>query len=150
MRTKINFYDLKMLIFHKSEKAAYYYCELMYIIYDKPYCRLFFSNKKKNVIEMSITTLMEYLPESVFLMCKRSAIVNLCYLKHLKHDEMTIEMSDGVKFPLSKANIMDFNLMIEKVEDISPYCPDCFACKPTCKKQPLFCRRNTAPPPTIP
>ena len=156
MKTKIEFYDLQMLIFRKSEKVTHYYGELMYIRYEKPYCHLFFADKHNSWIEMSITTLMDYLPDSVFLMCKRSTIVNLCYFKRLTYDPLTIEMSDGEKFAISKANALDFNLMIETIQELSPSCPDCFACKPDCKKQPLYCRqnnsspRNTSPHPVIP
>ena len=144
METKIVFYDHKMVVHSKSKKVAYYYCELKYVKYEKPYCTLHFKNHPTCWAEISIKTMIEHLPESAFLMCKRSAIVNLCHLGSFDNSPPTIVMEDGVKFPLSRANTADLSCKLEKIEDISPSCPDCFVCKSDCKKQPLFCRRNNA------
>jgi len=43
MKSKIIFHDLKMEILVETGVIARYYGELMYIIYDAPYCWLYFT-----------------------------------------------------------------------------------------------------------
>ena len=66
--------------------------------------------------------MMNNLPEAVFLLCKRSAILNVYHFKSFEKNPPMIEMANGEQFKLSKRNAIDFRLMIETMPDISnPY-----------------------------
>ena len=63
MKSKIYFYDRKMLIPVKNGTITRYYGELMYIIFNKPYCELYFSGDTKYMIESSLQYMIENLPK---------------------------------------------------------------------------------------
>ena len=143
MKTEIVFCNKKMLISAKSGKVKRFYGELMYIKYEKPYCVFHFKEGPKYWIEVPLQYMIDNLPDATFLVCKRSAILNLIYFKNFTANPPMIEMLDGEKFKLSKQNALKFNEMLSQLPQLSPLCPICYPCKnETCKSQALFCRRN--------
>ena len=142
MKEKIYFDDRKIGVPENKGIVTHYYSELMYVIYIKPSCRLFFSNNKRYWVNISIQSLKEHLPDEAFMMCKRSVIANLCYLKNFVSNPPTIEMTDGVTFKLSKKNAQDFELILDNSPAISPPCPICYPCKEKCERQTLLCKKQ--------
>ena len=127
----------------KSGIVSHYYGVLMHIQFDKPYCVLQFTKGRKYWVEVSIQEVLANLPEAVFLKCKRSAIINLCYLKSFHENPPTIEMADGVTFSLSKHNVLEYRMMTKRLDDLAPPCPICYPCTDKkCKSQALLCRKS--------
>jgi len=143
MKSKILFYERQMQIPVKSKIELRYYGELMYIIFDKPYCVMYFTKKRKYWVEVSLKEMMDNLPEAVFLPCKRSVIINVCYLKSLDKKNRMIELEDGSKFKLSKENVLACEEMMSRLTDLAPPCHGCFSCDDEqCDQMILICRHK--------
>ena len=123
MKSKIVFYDRTMTIPVKSGIVNLFYGELMYIKFEKPFCILHFTKSRKYWVEISVREMMAHLPEAVFLKCKRSAILNLSYLKGCYDHPPTIVMADGERFSFSKQNVLNFQMMSSRLHDLSPSMP---------------------------
>ena len=146
MKVNIVFHDRKMEIPVKSGIDIHYYGDLMYIKFDKPYCSLYFADKTKYTVEISLQSMKNNLPNATFMKCKRSAIVNLCYCKHLRTNPPGIVMEDGEKFKLSKQNVPEFRSKINNLAHISPPCPEFYKCRrDECESLGLFCRLQNKP-----
>ena len=144
MKEQILFYDRKMVIPTNNGHVTHYYGELMYIIFDKPYCHLHFTENVKYKMEVALQHIMDNLPKSAFVKCRRSAIVNLCHHKVFLKNTREIVMVNSVKFKLSKQNILDLLSIIKNLSIISPPCPNCYTCRrDECENQIVFCRRKT-------
>ena len=107
MMSKIVFYDQKMEITVKNGMVVYCYGELMYVIYDAPYCYLYFADKTKYFIQVSLQYLMDNLPETTFFRCNRSAIINVGYYKGFRTKPPVVVIDDK-EFNLSRSNVKDF------------------------------------------
>ena len=143
MKSKILFRDRKMMIHTETGFVAHYYGELMYVLFDKPYCVLHFTGNSKYWVEVSLQYMIDNLPESGFMKCKRSAIINICYNKSFKKIGSEIVMEDGARIKLSKQNIFDLKLIIKCLPNISPPCPVCHRCADhACESRLAFCRRK--------
>jgi DNA-binding LytR/AlgR family response regulator len=108
-KRRILFHDLKMDVPVKKEFIERNYDELMYVLYDAPYCQLHFTDKKI-VIETSLQHLMENLPEIIFFQCSRSVIININYCKDFRKPEAVIVMRDKTELDLSRRRVKDFNM----------------------------------------
>ena len=147
MKSKITFYDRKMAIPVETGIDARYYGELMYIIFDKPYCWLHFTGNTKYRVETTLQYMMNNLPKAAFIKCRRSAILNLCYFKSFRKLPQTIVMDDGATFKLSKQNVLDFKVMMSRLSRISPPCPVCYTCtNEECASRIVFCQRKNKKP----
>ena len=149
MKAKILFYDRKMGIPDKGVITPHYYGDLMYIQVDKPYCDLYFTGNIKYHIEVTLKEMIENLPKAGFLLCKRSAVVNLCYIKcfNLKNNPPKIVMNDDTIFMLSKKNKIEVEEMLKSTPRISPPCDPCYTCSDDkCESQIVFCRRKELRP----
>ena len=132
-----------MEIRDKARKEIRYYGELMYVKFDKPYCDLFFTKKRKYTVESTLKHLMDKLPEAAFLICKRSAVINLCYIRVIDRNPPMVEMEDVAILELSDKNLKDLERMRSRLNDIAPPCPICYPCKEhSCESQMLFCKRK--------
>ena len=147
MKSKIYFCDRKMLIPLKNGTITRYYGELMYIMFNKPYCELYFIGDTKYMVENSLQYMIENLPRGGFIKCNRMAIVNICYHKIFCKNPPTIVMDNGQEFKLSRKNIKEFELLIKKASRLSPPCYACYSCDDNdCENQIVFCRRKNARP----
>ena len=143
MKAKILFYDRKMGIPEKGVIITHYYGDLMYILVDKPYCDLYFTGNIKYHFEVTLKELMEHLPKAGFLLCKRSAVANLCYMKRFRKNPPTIVMNDDTIFKLSRKNKIELEEMLNRIPRISPPCTPCYTCTDAkCESQIVFCRRK--------
>ena len=145
MKEKILFYDRKMGIpdANKREMITHYYGDLMYIMVDKPYCDLYFAGNFKYRVVITLKEMMEHLPKAGFMICKRSALVNLCYMKRFKKNPPMIVMNDDTIFNLSKQNKIELEEMMNSTPRISPPCTPCYTCTDNeCESQVVFCRRK--------
>ena len=143
LKQKIVFKDRKMIIFEKKGTVCRYYGDLMYVTFDKPYCRLHFAGNTKYCTEVNLQHIMDNLPKAVYIKCKRSAIVNVCYCKELKSNPPMVVMEDGMEIKLSKRNVPVFKQMMNDLPRISPPCPSCYTCRnENCINRVLFCRQK--------
>ena len=143
MKYPILFYDRNMVIPTNKGHVTHYYGELMYVILEKPYCILHFAENLKYSVEVALQHIIDHLPKTAFVKCKRSAIVNLCYHKALIKNTREIVMVNSVKFKLSKQNILEVFSTINNLPIISPPCPNCYTCRrDECENQIVFCRQK--------
>ena len=143
MKSKILFHDRKMVIPIETGCVTHYYGELIYILFDKPYCVLYFTGNIKYRVETSLRYMMDNLPELGFMKCKRSVIINICYYKSFRKIVPEVVMEDGASFKLSRQNVLDFKMMIKCLPNMSPPCPACHICADNdCGSRLAFCRRK--------
>ena len=70
MKSKIAFHDLKMEIAEGTKVVSRFYGELMYIIYDAPYCRLYFNDTQKYQVKIALQFMSDNLPISFVLVAQ--------------------------------------------------------------------------------
>ena len=121
MNPKIVFHDLKIEIVLKTGFVTRYYGELMYVVYKKLHCTLYFDDKEKYTVESTLKDMENNLPETTFVKCSRNAIVNLCHCKGYDKTISEIRMDDGGVFTLSKRNKTDFNMKRKNLRCISAF-----------------------------
>ena len=93
MKYQILFHERKMGIAINTGVVFRHYGELMYVIFDKPYCVLYFTGSAKYKIEIPLQYIEDNLPEGIFMKCKRSAILNIFYCKEFKKISCSISYS---------------------------------------------------------
>ena len=143
MAQKIVFHDKKMEIPVRNGADARYYGELMYIIYDAPYCKLRFADNTNYIVETTLQSILDNLPEAAFFKCNRSVVVNICFYKGYRLTPPVIVIDDGKEFNLSRRNVNGFINMKNSLPRISPPCPKCYTCKiEECENRILFTRRK--------
>ena len=143
MAPKIVFHEMKMEIPVKNGLIVHSYGELMYIIYDEPFCRLYFKDNVKYRVEVSLQYMLENLPKGVFFKCNRSTILNICYYKEYKKKPLMVIMEDGKELVLSRRVETLFHTIKRHLPRITPPCPGCYSCTcKDCKAKDLFCRRT--------
>ena len=125
MKSKIAFLDQKMAISVESGIVLRLYDDLMYILFDKPYCLLHFTGNSRYIIQVPLQFMADNLPKDVFMKCKRSAILNVRYCKELKKTRQTVVMDDGTEIKLTQQNALNFKWMIENMSGSSPPCKCC-------------------------
>ena len=111
MKPKIAFHDRKMEIPFKTGffvRIDKDYDELMYVIYELPYCWLHFCDSEKFNVEVSLQIMSASLPAGVFFQCNRSTIVNLYRCQEYDKEMAVIVMEDGSKHHLSRRRAKDF------------------------------------------
>ena len=146
MKSKIVYHDLKMEIWIETGVISRYYGELMYVIYDAPYCWLYFTGKNRYRVVVTVRNLMQNLPAVSFLKCKRSVILNVCYYKEYDRAKSMVIMEDGRKFKLTRLNVLNFNTIRNNIPRNSPPCPRCYTCTDeSCESRVMF-RRHIAEP----
>jgi DNA-binding LytR/AlgR family response regulator len=141
MKSGLIFHDIKMEIPVKTGVIVRYYGELMYVIYDAPYCWLYFVGKVKYKIEAAMQYVLDNLPES-FVRCNRSVILNLCYYKEYRMISSEVVMEDDMVFSLSRLNTHKFNAMRINMPYISLPYTCCYTCEKECENKPIFSRRK--------
>ena len=143
MTSKIVFHNQKMEIAVENGADARYYSEMMYVIYDAPYCNLHFSDNTYYKVETSLQSIMDNLPDTTFFKCNRSVIINICCYKRYRMNPPMVVIDDDKEFSLSRRNIKDFIKMKNDLPRILPPCPKCYTCKvEECKSRIHFCRRK--------
>ena len=105
----------------KNGADARYYGELMYVIYDAPYCKLSFVDNTNYTVETSLQSIIDNLPEATFFKCNRSAVINICYYKGYRLKPPVIVTDDGKEFNLSRRNVKDFITIKNNLPRISPH-----------------------------
>ena len=120
MKSKIAFFDRKIAITAETGIVFRHYDELMYVLFDKPYCSLYFTGNSRYMLQVSLQKIMEKLPKTTFMKCKRSAVLNVGYCKELRKIPQIVVMDDGREIKLSKSNILTFSWMIENKSMSTP------------------------------
>ena len=126
MKSKIVFHDLKMEIHVETGIIARYYSELMYIVHDAPYSWLYFTGRNRYRVCVSLQKMMSNLPEALFMKCRRSVIINVCYYKEYDLAKSMVVMEDGREFFLTEFNVLEFNAKRGNMRFFSP-CEKCEA-----------------------
>ena len=146
MKPKIIFQDLKMEFIDRTKVVARYYGELMYIIYDAPFCWLHFTDDKKYRVGIALQYMIDNLPIA-FIRCNRSVILNVCYYKEYDFNSLKVQMYNDWEFKLSRRNVKRFNAVRFKLPRISPPCSKCYICTAeTCETMSFFCRKKSKEP----
>ena len=125
MKSKIAFLDRKMAITAETGIVFRLYDDLMYILFDKPYCILHFTGNNKYMVGIRLQYVMDRLPKGSFIKCKRSAILNVHHCKEFRKNPPTAVMDDDKEIKLSQQNVLDFNWMIDCLSSTSPSCQVC-------------------------
>ena len=131
MKYRILFHERKMEIAISTGLVFRYYGELMYIIFDKPYCVLHFTGNTKYRVEATMQYVWDKLPDGMFLKCKRSAILNIFYCREFKKIPRLLIMEDGMEIKLSQRNVSDFKYMTGNFglsNTFKPPCGGCYNC----------------------
>ena len=140
MKTKIKFYRRKLEIPTYSGEVARYYSDLMYVKYEDPYSKLYFSNGEKYKAEVPLQYLMKNLPPKPFFQCNRSTIINICYYAEIRENPPRIIMDDGTELSLSVRNIAKFKHHKAGLKRISPQChPSSDSKNESCPDFGMFC-----------
>ena len=144
MKAKIVFNDLKMEIANDGKVTTRFYGELMYVIYDAPYCLLHFTDDKKYRVEATMQFVLDNLPIA-FIRCNRSVILNMCYYKEYDSMLMEVKMECGKHFKLSRRHLRNFKEARQSLPRISPPCQICYVCiNEECKNRDVFYRCKKA------
>ena len=93
MKSKIAFLDRKMAISTETGIVFRLYDDLMYILFDKPYCLLHFTGNNKYMVHVSLKHMMDNLPKGAFMKCKRSAILNVHCCKEFRKISSKVVMA---------------------------------------------------------
>ena len=141
MKSKIVFHDLKMEILDDATTVARYYGELMYVIYEAPWCWLHFVDKTQYRVEVTLQYMMDNLPPA-FVQCNRSVLLNLCYYREVDYILLMVRMDDGKEFNLARRRMKAFKETKNNLRRISPPCPSCYVCThKECESRVTFCKR---------
>ena len=111
MKSEIAFHELKMYIPVKTGFVSQNYGELMYVVYDAPYCCLHFTGKKKYKVEVPLHYMLKNLPQNDFFQCNRAVIINIGCCKEFNRIDGVIKMEDDMEFSLARRRAKDFNIM---------------------------------------
>jgi hypothetical protein len=125
---KIIFHEYKLEIIEKHTGYIYYYGDIIYIIYDKPFCKIHFVDNSTFHICYPFNRLLKILPR-IFFQCKKSIIINLARMKQYNFKEMEIIMEDNTVFSLSYRRKNDFVKEKEGINRLTVPFKDCFLCE---------------------
>ncbi|MDR2233850.1 MAG: LytTR family transcriptional regulator [Tannerella sp.] len=141
MNDPIKFYRSKLTLTTQQGNIAYYYNELMYVIYENAYCWLYFSDGKSYNVDVPLKYIMENIPQQPFFKCNRKEIINLCYYKEYQEYPSTVVLENEKTFKLSARNITPFKKKKAGLYRLSPLCPKCYDCpeNETCSDFQMFC-----------
>jgi DNA-binding LytR/AlgR family response regulator len=78
-KTEIIFHKEELIITEHLRITPILYKEIVYIVCDFPYLRLFCCNGKESFIFYPLEELIQYLP-AAFVLCNRSVIINWLYV----------------------------------------------------------------------
>ena len=139
MKSKVIFYHLKIEVPDDTKVVALYYGELMYIVYDSPYCWLHFTGNKKYKVETTLQYMLDNLPIA-FIRCNKSVILNVFYYEEYDQTSLMVRMNDGMKFKFARRRVRNFNETKLKLLRISPPCVNCYVCtNEKCENRMGFC-----------
>jgi len=77
----IRFYRTKMELPAKTGKTVYFYSDLVFAEYENRFFMLYFADGTDSRVEIKVKELLKHLPEKVFFLCSRKAIINICRYK---------------------------------------------------------------------
>jgi DNA-binding LytR/AlgR family response regulator len=125
---KIIFHKFKVEIIEESKGYIYYYGDILYITYNKPYCKIFCLGRgKSHMLHYSLNILLKILPP-VFFRCERSVIINLARMKKYDFTSMKITMEDDHILPLANRKKNDFIKLKTSITNLTAPFQDCFSC----------------------
>lgn len=105
----------------------YYYADILYIIYDKPYCKIYCTGNTNHYISYSLRKILEVFP-AVFFQCEKSTIVNLSKIKSYNYLNMQIVMEDDRILPLSNRRKKNFITVKNSIIRLTAPFQICFPC----------------------
>jgi hypothetical protein len=118
MNYNITFYRWGIELDSKHETHFYFYSEIMYVIYDTPYCFIHCLNngiQEKYTLKTSLKKFASNFP-AVFFQNNQRNIINTYYLRSIFENK--IVMSDGKLFGLSRRHVSELKehkIMLEKI-----------------------------------
>lgn len=143
--TKLRFHHQKIEIWDKTGNIEMFsYCDIMYMIYEKPYTSMICMENgktKKIILQISLIHMLRQLPV-VFFRCSPKFIINLIYFKKYIYSEKQILMKDGRMFDVSRRKWNEFQSKLALLPRLSPLCNPCLTCTNACSIKDCFCTKE--------
>ncbi len=105
----------KLLVNHQKGVHIVSYNEIIAIIADGNYCKIFKNNDTPLYVSRTIGSIEENLPKNHFFRTHRSSIANLNYITEIDKEKNIIHLSE-IEIPLSSAN---FKSLIEELSKLT-------------------------------
>jgi hypothetical protein len=118
MNVNIVFYRWGVELSSKCETHFYFYNEIMYIVYDPPYCSVYCLNtgiQKKYLMKVSLKKIAPELP-AIFFRISQNSIINTHYIRSIIENKTV--MSDGKLFELPRrhaSELKQYKIMLNKI-----------------------------------
>ncbi len=112
----IGYNTQKLLVNHQKGVHIVSYNEIIAIIADGNYCKIFKINETPLYVSRTIGSIEENLPNNHFFRTHRSSIANLNYITEIDKEKNIVHLSDNIEVPLSSAN---FKSLIEELSKLT-------------------------------
>jgi hypothetical protein len=118
MNVNIVFYRWGVELSSKHETHFYFYSEIMYVIYDTPYCYVYCLNTgilEKYTLKVSLKKIASDFP-AIFFQISQNSIINTYYIRSIV-ENITV-MNDGKPFELPRRHVSELKqhkIMAEKI-----------------------------------
>ena len=116
-KTKLIFGKEKLTVLEKTSVSIFYYIDIVGFFCEHPYLMIVTTNKDKKLIFYSLKEIKQLLPLP-FVMCSRSAIINITHVVQLKtqNSNCFVYLNNGQKILISRRKKND---IMEKIKRIS-------------------------------
>jgi DNA-binding LytR/AlgR family response regulator len=124
----IVFHEYKLEILINGKTVIHPYGDILYIITEKPYCKVSCINNKHYLLLYPLDKFINILPDC-FFQCNRSTIINLSRV--IEYDctkEMKIVMENNKSFSISRNKRNDFKEKIHSIVRLTVPFEKCFEC----------------------
>jgi len=93
----------RLTVIEKTSVSIYFYTDIVGIFCEHPYSMVVATNKNKKLIFYSLKEMKQLLPLP-FVMCSRSAIINISHVVQLRTQSSNccLHLDNGQKIPVSR------------------------------------------------
>jgi DNA-binding LytR/AlgR family response regulator len=130
MTMEIIFHEYKIEIPIDSRKyKILYYADIVYIVYDNPYCSVYCVDNKHYMVSYSLSKFIKILPP-IFYQCNKFVIINMSRISEysLQGEGNTIIMDNEHVFSLSRRKKKEFLILKNSVLRLTPPFEQCLKC----------------------
>jgi len=115
-KTEISFSENQLTIIEKASVSIFRYTDIIGVFCEHPYLKIETINKNRKLFFHSLKEIEKLLPFP-FVMCNRSAIINLLHLIQIKTENSNcyIHLNNGQKIPVSRRKK---NELMEKIKQL--------------------------------
>lgn len=118
-KTKIIFTKNQLTVIERTNVIIFRYSDIVCILCERPYVMIVTYSRKRKLIFHSLKDIVQSLPSS-FVICSRSAIVNLVHVLQSKTEKSNcfVYLHNELKIPVSRRKKSE---IIEKIKDFSTF-----------------------------